>query len=108
MKSLNSSDLLSDKEARNELYDLLHQSLSRKQAIERVVEIGTGYLDLDHGHIASINEAENRWEVIGSTDSPEGPYPDGLTSELSDSILPSYVSTNSTTRVTRRWQSGLE
>lgn len=47
MKSLNSSDLLSDKEARNELYDLLHQSLSRKQAIERVVEIGTGYLDLD-------------------------------------------------------------
>jgi len=77
------------------------------KAIERVVEIGTGYLDLDHGHIASINEAENRWEVIGSTDSPEGPYPDGLTSELSDSYC-RHTFQQTAPLALRRWQSGLE
>ncbi|MGM0590617.1 MAG: GAF domain-containing sensor histidine kinase [Halobacteriota archaeon] len=85
MKHPDGSNSLSGEEARSELYALLHRSLSRKQAIERVVEIGANYLNLDHGHITSIDEGENRWEVIGSTDSPEGPYPDGLTAKLSDS-----------------------
>lgn len=85
MKHTDGPRSLSDEEARSELYALLHRSLPRKQAIETVVEIGADYLGLDHGHITSIDEAEDRWEVIGSTDSPEGPYPDGLTAKLSDS-----------------------
>lgn len=76
---------LADENARSELYALLHRSVSPKQAIDRVVEIGTEYLDIDHGHITNIDEAEDRWEVIGSTDPPEGPYPAGLTAQLSDS-----------------------
>ncbi|MGM0606280.1 MAG: GAF domain-containing sensor histidine kinase [Halobacteriota archaeon] len=85
MEHLNESNKLSGEEARSELYALLHRGLYRKQAIERVVEIGAKYLNLDHGHITSIDEDENRWEIIGSTDSPDGPYPDGLTAKLSDS-----------------------
>lgn len=79
------SQPLSDEKARAELYGLLHGTVSRKQAIEQVVEIGSDYLDIEHGHITDINIAENRWEVIGSTDEPDGPYPDGLTAKLSDS-----------------------
>lgn len=76
---------LADEDARVELYSLLHNSVTRKQAIERVLEVGTNYLDVDHGHITDIDEEEDRWEVIGSTDTPDGPYPDGLTANLSDS-----------------------
>lgn len=79
------SQQLSDEEARSELYALLHCSVPRKQVIERVVEIGSDYLNIDHGHITDIDEGENWWEVIGSTDPSDGPYPDGLTAKLSDS-----------------------
>lgn len=85
MEHLDESNGLAGEAARNALYALLHRNLPRKQAIERVVEIGANYLNLDHRHITSIDEAENQWEVIGSTDSPDGPYPDGLTAKLSDS-----------------------
>lgn len=85
MTRTNRSQPLSDEEARAELYGLLHRSVSRKQAIDQVVKIGADYLDIEHGHITDIDLAENRWEVIGSTDSPDGPYPDGLTAKLSDS-----------------------
>ncbi|WP_255152651.1 GAF domain-containing sensor histidine kinase [Halorarius halobius] len=85
MNHTESSGSLTDEEARSELYALLHQHQSRKQAIDRVVELGANYLGIEHGHITDIDEEENRWEVIGSTDSPDGPYPDGLTAKLSDS-----------------------
>ena len=85
MTNPDGSRSLTDAEARSELYALLHRSQTRKQAIERVVEIGSEYLGLDHGHITSIDESEDRWEVIGSTDPLDGPYPDGLTAKLSDS-----------------------
>lgn len=84
MTHANGSHSLSDEEARSELYALLHRNAPRKQAIERVVEIGSEYLGIEHGHITDIDEDENRWEVIGSTDPPDGPYPDGLTAKLSD------------------------
>ncbi|REA03862.1 hypothetical protein DEQ92_12225 [Haloferax sp. Atlit-6N] len=79
------SPSLSDEEARSQLYALLHRSIPSKKAIDEVIEIGANYLDVSHGHITEIDEDENRWEVIGSSDAPEGPYPAGLTSKLSDS-----------------------
>ncbi|WP_152420032.1 hypothetical protein [Haloferax prahovense] len=78
------SPSLSGEEARSQLYALLHRSIPTKKAIDEVIEIGANYLDVSHGHITEIDEDENRWEVIGSSDAPEGPYPAGLTSKLSD------------------------
>lgn len=76
---------LSDKQARNQLFNVLHSNLPRKQALKKVLDIGSDYLGIDHGHITDIDRADDRWEVIGSTDPPDGPYPDGLTVKLSDS-----------------------
>lgn len=76
---------LSGAEARNRLYTLMHQPLPRKEALARVMEIGSLYLGIEHGHIADIDVPGNQWEVISSTDSPDGPYPEGLTAELSNS-----------------------
>ncbi|WP_435195782.1 GAF domain-containing sensor histidine kinase [Natronomonas sp. EA1] len=55
------------------------------EAIQRVVEVGVDYLDIDHGHVTNIDEADDHWEVIGSTDGVDGPYPLGLTASLQDS-----------------------
>ncbi|WP_410765934.1 ATP-binding protein [Haloferax sp. DFSO60] len=63
----------------------MHQPLPRKQALARVLEIGTRYLGIEHGHITDIDKATDQWEVVSSTDSPDGPYPEGLTAELSNS-----------------------
>lgn len=78
-------DSLSDEEARIELYALLHRSVPHKLAIDQVIEIGSNYLGIEHAHVTDIDEDENRREVIGSTDPPDGPYPEGLTAKLSDS-----------------------
>ncbi|MDZ7849416.1 MAG: GAF domain-containing sensor histidine kinase [Halodesulfurarchaeum sp.] len=75
---------LSDEEARNELYALLHRPVSRKEAFERILEVGAEYLDIDHGHITDIDETANRWEVISSNDDPDGPYPEGLSVDLDE------------------------
>ncbi|WP_435319378.1 GAF domain-containing sensor histidine kinase [Haloarchaeobius sp. TZWSO28] len=76
---------LSDEAARQQLYALMQQNLPRTQLLSRVLEIGSRYLDVEHGHIADIDQGENRWEVVGTTDGPDGPYPDGLTAALEDS-----------------------
>lgn len=71
-------------EARRQLYALLDEGLTTRQLLRRVLDIGAAYLGVDHGHIVDIDEEENQWEVAGSTDPPDGPYPEGLRVNLED------------------------
>lgn len=73
---------LDDHEARRALYGLLDEGLTRRAVMDRVLEIGAQYLQIDHGHIVDIDPETNRWEVTRSTDAPDGPYPMGLREDL--------------------------
>lgn len=106
MRNFEGGESPSDKEARDRLYEVLHRTPPRKQAFERVVEIGSEYLGIEHGHVTSINTDDDRWQVIGSIDPLDGPYPDGMTGKLSESYCRHTIRQSSPLELTDAGQQG--
>ncbi|AKH98407.1 sensor histidine kinase [Halanaeroarchaeum sulfurireducens] len=72
--------------ARRKLYDLMRKSLSRTELMDQILDIGAEYLGANHGFVSDIDVSDNRWEIIASTDGPDGPYPEGLVEELGTTL----------------------
>jgi two-component system aerobic respiration control sensor histidine kinase ArcB len=75
-------DRLDGDEARRRLYDLMRQDVSFEERAGRALELGTRHLGVANGHVATIEPAADHWEIVSSTDDPDGDFPEGLALNL--------------------------
>lgn len=77
-----SQSILEADEAISNLCDLLDRELPVTTIAEQAMEIGTSYLDVENGHLTNIVTATDHWEIIASTDPPDGSFPVGRIVDL--------------------------
>lgn len=75
---------LGSEEARRRLYDIMRQDAPVEEKVDRALALGKAYLDVDNGHLTRIDPTAEYWEVVESTDRPDGVYPVGLVCDLGD------------------------
>ena len=73
---------LTAEEARSRLYEIMRGDGSFDSKATAALELGTGYLGVEHGHVAQIDPETDYWEAIHSTDTADGLYPVGLVGDL--------------------------
>jgi PAS domain S-box-containing protein len=69
-------------QARHELYEIMKRDVGFEEKTEEALELGRGFLGVDNGHVARIDDRRDYWETIASTDPPDGRYPAGLSLDL--------------------------
>jgi len=73
-----SSDELSPKEARRDLYEIMRGDASFEEKGRDALELGRRYLDADNAHLTRVDPETDHWEALVSTDPPDGQFPPGL------------------------------
>lgn len=68
---------------RSRLYEIAKRDIPFKKKARKTLELGGAYLDVDDGYVTRINREADYWEVIASTDPPDGSYPPGRSLDLS-------------------------
>jgi len=80
---------------RAELYEIVRQEASFERKARDVLELGRRYIDADNGHLTRIDTEADHWEVIASTDPPNGRFPSGLVLDLGTTYCRRTVETES-------------
>ncbi|WP_144799182.1 ATP-binding protein [Halorubrum depositum] len=62
-----------------ELYEIVQRDCAFEQKAQAALELGERYLGVDHAHLTRIDRDTDFWQVIVSTDPPDGSFPTGLT-----------------------------
>lgn len=75
-------DRAPEKELRENLYEIFRKDSSFEQKARDALHLGERYLDADNGHLSRIDLETDHWEVMVSTDSPEGRFPSGMELDL--------------------------
>lgn len=59
---------ISGDEARSRLYEVMRTDCPMDERVGSVPEVGTEYLGVEHGFVATLDRESDDWEVIVSTD----------------------------------------
>lgn len=78
----NGSEPTSVDNARIELYDIMREDAEFQAKAQAALALGKRHLDVDNAHLTRINQASDRWDIVASTDPPDGTFPPGLTLDL--------------------------
>ena len=81
-----SADPLSGDQARTRLYEVMRTDGPIEDRIESVLEIGTEYFGVEHGFVATADEATDEWKVIVSTDATGDVVPEGFERDFSTTV----------------------
>jgi PAS domain S-box-containing protein len=73
---------LTGAEARQHLYELMHQDTSFEEKAYQALELGVRCLGVQNGHLTRIDTETDYWEITVSTDPPGGQFPPGLELDL--------------------------
>lgn len=76
------SESLSGEEARQRLYEIMAESESFDEKVDRALTLGREYLDVEKGHLTRIDQDADYWKALYSTDSSDGQFPPGLILDL--------------------------
>ncbi|MGZ0746636.1 ATP-binding protein [Haloparvum sp. AD34] len=68
---------------RSRLYEISKRDIPFKKKARKTLELGGAYLGVDNGYVTRINPEADYWEVIVSTDPPDGTLPPGRSLDLS-------------------------
>ena len=69
-------------QARVELYRIMRADLTFEEKVDRALELGEAHLDVQNAHLTRIDEHIDFWEVVASTDPPDGAFPPGEVFDL--------------------------
>ncbi|TQQ82949.1 PAS domain S-box protein [Halonotius terrestris] len=65
-------------EARTELYDVFRSEGSFAEKAENALQLGREYLGADHGFLTEIDQTNDTWEILVSTDPDAGDFAPGI------------------------------
>lgn len=88
------SDTLTASEARQRLYEVIRQDVSFDEKARGALELGQQYLGVDNGHLTRIDTETDHWEVLVSTDPPDGRFPVGLELDLGETYCRRTIATD--------------
>jgi GAF domain-containing protein len=60
----------------------MRADLAFEEKVDRALELGEIYLDVQNAHLTRIDERIDFWEAIASTDPPDGEFPAGEVLDL--------------------------
>ena len=90
------------------LQQLMTADQPAEEKIERALDIGSAYLDVDTGLVVRTYEEGNTWEAIVSTDKDDGQFSEGTTLDLSNTYCRRVVKDGSSLMVHNATEQGLE
>lgn len=62
--------------------EIIDSDVPFAEKADEVLGIGTHVLGVEHGHLTRIYPDQDYWEVLASTDQPDGLFPPGITADL--------------------------
>ncbi len=68
--------------ARRELYEAMNEPGEFDAKVDRALELGERFLDVENAHLTEIHPNSDYWETVASTDSDDGEFPPGLVLNL--------------------------
>ena len=69
-------------EARDRLYEIVRRDTSFDEKARDALELGRQFLGADNGHLTRVDRETDSWEVLVSTDPPDGRFPSGIALDL--------------------------
>lgn len=76
------TDSLTGEDARRELYSIMSDDTDVSVKADKALSLGVEYLSVENGHLTEINEENDHWKALYSTDTAEEQFPPGLILEL--------------------------
>lgn len=76
------SDQAPEKEVRQKLYEIFRGDGPFESKARDALSLGQRYLNADNGHLTRIDRETDHWEVVVSTDPPDGRFPEEMKLDL--------------------------
>ncbi len=80
--------------AREELYEIVRRAIPFEQKAREALELGQRYLGAENGHLTRIDPETDHWEIIATTDPPDGRFPPNLELDLGTTYCRRVIETN--------------
>lgn len=94
-----------------DLTEVLNRDAPFKEKADQALAIGTDVLGVEHGHLTRIYPDLDYWEVLASTDAPDGLFPSGTTADLQTTFCRRVIDDNATIRLhdapTQGWENDI-